>query len=109
MKKLLFFTIVLSGIIYLYSTTVNSSCSSILSLANVEALASTTPGEEAPPQSGEWDPIAGDEEFVEKINVGGHCYNVYKVNELFGCKAGGSASAVCGSIRKGKQQVPCSC
>lgn len=110
MKKLIFFTIVLSGIIFIYSSTADSSRSSILSLANLEALAGTTPGEEKPSESGTWYPASEkNEEFIRNYRMGNYCYNDYKVNQYFKCESSGCSSSVCGSTQRGVETRPCDC
>lgn len=80
-----------------------------LSLANIEAFAgTTTPGEELPPQSGNWNGSEDDRVFVCMRNIAGQCYNIYTVKQVFVC-GDGSDTAVCGTNRTIEDKVPCSC
>ena len=79
---------------------------SALSLANVEAFAGTTPGEENPPQLGSWSEQS--KTFVTKQEIGGVCYNVYTVKKIFTCGSG-TEYETCGTISTAKLQVPCTC
>lgn len=79
-----------------------------LSLANIEAFAGTTPGEENPPQSGTWTLLKDGRVFVGMRNIAGQCYNVYTEKQVFVC-GDGSDAAVCGTNRTIEDKVPCSC
>jgi len=111
MKKLLFITVVLSGFIYMYCSTVNSTRSSLLTLANLEALAGLTPGEENPPEKGIWQSADPTEPpvYLQTINLYGHCFNEYSYKAVFVCTSSGTEYGVCGTNSTGKLQVPCTC